>query len=76
MLSHLNNLTNSKKMLKVCCEVYISAPNQVRKVQFSSNVHATSMYIYKQNVSDLSRLSNSAQCRRSLYFQAQALFLA
>ena len=46
----------------------------VRKLRFSSIVHLTS--IYKQIVSILSCLSDSAQGRRGSYFQAQALCLS
>ena len=53
------------------CELYISALSHVTKIKFSSSV----CDIYKQIVSIMSRLSNSTQGWRSLYFQAQAVYL-
>ena len=46
-----------------------SVNSHVRKLRFSSIVHRTS-------INRLSRLSDSAQGRRGLYFQAKALYLS
>ena len=51
------------RVLKV--ELYISALDHVRKLKYGSRAHMTSV----------NKLSDSVQCR-SLYFQAQALYLS
>ena len=61
-----------RECLKLICKLYVSVLFHVEKLKFSSNLSDS----YKLILSILSLLSDYAQCRRRLYFQSQALYLA